>query len=80
MAELLLDRLTPSIKNDKPCSAQKSEAMIKLEAVNLDEKLLVHFQLAHHCYLLFTVVNSAQAHNWTIRCGTSKLFLTPGLP
>lgn len=28
--------------------------MIKLETVNLDEKLLVHFQLAHHCYLLFT--------------------------
>lgn len=43
MAELLLGHLTPSINNDKPCSAQKSEAMIKLEAVTLDEKLLVYF-------------------------------------
>lgn len=54
--------------------------MIKLEAVNLDEKSLVYFQLAHHCCLLFTVVNSGQVHSWTIRWGRNKLFLDPGLP
>lgn len=52
--------------------------MIKLETVNLDEKLLVHFQLAH--IVIFYSQNSGQAHSWTIRRGTNKLFLAPGLP
>lgn len=49
---MLLNCLTTNINDNKLRLAQKSEAMFKSEAVNLDKKFQVYFQWTH-TFLLF---------------------------